>query len=538
MAKKKTTPKTIVPHKKDKTLFDDEFKSVDGFNLAEFSFSPLTYQSEDLAYQERYFEWDQVLGGVNKQCYFKLSYGATPPNAQTDDYLLILLYLLQKKGEGVSLKTSFYEIFKLTQSPHKPSKRNIQTIVRHLDALMDMKIETNFIYNRETKSWNKGIKTRVISSYQYKEKDHQRIIKRENSEGKVVNIMEQIHELDRIIFDPTFYEHYIKDQMPFDLKTYFSLENPTPKRLYRFANKYVSQFSSGSFSVDLTHFCITRMGMKQEYVESFKYTSKLVAKLRKPIKRVNETVEEFSIAMQKDKQSPSGYRITFSRNGEESMTLFSKEDLSTISSFTSRENKACKDLIKCGIYPNPARKLVVDLRKQLGRKAVPYINYVIKTFSRRKWNVSDKDRGGVLHKVFTEAWYRPPFEEWYSRERKTEEAEEVKRYGALQKLALAEKNDGKKTPLSEVRKKEPTLAFTKEFSLESFKKEHAGIYEEIVAVETKKTSDFIEQFGKDILGKKSKKSLVEERTLFYCKQCYDKWNKGEKDFLPQILKDS
>lgn len=520
----------LIPLKKEKpTLEKQSIKSIDGFNLAEFSLSPLTYQTRDLANKEISFEWEQNIGGDKyKKCHFTLTYGSIPPNADTEDYLLVLLHLAQLKGTTKRLETSFYEIMKTKGIDYKPGKQQINAIVRHLDALMDLKIDTNFIYDRETKKWNKGIKTRVISSFGYKTKEYSRtrLIHSKDSLTPQKS-KEDIQELEYIIFDETFYKLFVEDSIEFDLATYFSLENPTPKRLYRFGNKYVNNL--GTFGLDLVHFCITRLGMKRTYVEGFTYISKLSNKLKPHIKRVNETVEDLEISIIKDKNTPSGYKIIFDKSEQLQLPM-------NLNSFTKAEKKLYKTLVDNGIYPTPAKKLITKLRTHLGRKSVDYIPFVIKRFKaylkRTTLNVAENKHGAILLKAFENSWYFPEFMEWHSKKRKKEEQEEIARYGNLFEQTI--QNIPNKTPTSTSNK---IGLFGQKFNIKSFKRDHKEIFDKIYASQEKTVQEAVEAQGIDFVTHQNRitvEQVVMKKVKFFCEQCFDEWKKGNKDYFPPL----
>lgn len=526
---KENRRKNIPANKPLPSLDKKKITSIDGFNLAEFSLSPLTYQTKDLAHREISYEWEQNINGRKKKCYFKLSYGGVPPNADTEDYLLILLYLAKLKGKPLSAKTSFHEIMKTKGVGYKPNQQYIKSIIRHLDALMDLKIETNFIYNRETGRWNRGVKTRVISSYEYKTKEQQRTryIQKIGNEESVKSI-EDVHELERVNFDPLFYKYFIQDSISFDLVTYFFLENPTPKRLYRFGNKYAQNF--GSFGLDLVHFCITRLGMKQSYVEGFKYISRLSSKLKPHINRVNETVEGLEIMIEKDKSQPSGYKIKFKETEQLKIPF-------TIEGFTKLEKKCYNTLTKNGIYPAPARQLITNLRIQLGRKSTLYIGYVLKMFKqyeRKGLKVNSNQRGGVLLTAFDGEWYLPAFVEWDNKRNNAEKQEEIKRYGKEVLGTLFELN---KTNEEEKNIKEKQINPSSAFDLESFKKIYNEVYQEIFDLQQNVSLKAKEIFGETVLtggGKYTYEEGVLRRVEFYCKQCFDEFQSGNLAFFPKM----
>lgn len=520
----------LIPLKKEKpTLEKQSIKSIDGFNLAEFSLSPLTYQTKDLANKEITFKWEGNIGGDKyKEFEFTLTYGSIPPNADTEDYLLLLLHLAQLKGTPISLKTNFHEIMKTKGIDYKPSKQQTNAIIRHLKALSTLRIKTNFIYDRETKKWNKGIDTGVISSYEYitKEYNRTRLINTKDSSIPRESL-EDIHELGTINFDPLFYKYFVEDAIEFDLATYFSLENPTPKRLYRFGNKYVNNL--GTFGLDLVHFCITRLGMKRSYVEGFSYISKLSNKLKPHVKRVNETVENIEVSIIKDKNTPSGYKIIFDKSEQLQLPM-------NLDSFTNSEKKLYKILIDNGIYPTPAKKLITKLRTHLGRKSVDYIPFVIKKFrayvKRATLKVAENKQGAILLKAFENSWYFPEFMEWYSKKRKKEEQEEIARYGNLFEQTI--QNIPNKTPTSTSNK---IGLFGQKFNIKSFKQDHKEIFDKIYVSQEKTVQEAIEAQGIDFVTHQNRitvEQVVMKKVKFFCEQCFDEWKKGNKDYFPPL----
>lgn len=536
--------KNIVPSKKERPKSKPmSIQSLDGFNLAEFSLSPLTFKTKNLAHKKLSFEWTQNLGAVeNANCYFRLSYGEVPPNASTEDYLLVLLYLAQKKGDPLSLETSFFEIMKTKGATYRPNKKDTESILRHLDALMDIKIETNYLYDREKNSWNRGIKTRVISSYTYKNKQQQRT-RQITRDGERIQSLEEVHELERITFVPEFYNYFVKDNISFDLATYFSLEKPTAKRIYRFGNKNIQQF--GQFEIDFVHFCVTRIGMLQSYVDSFTYVSKLVSKVRPHVNRVNETIDNFRVEIVKDKTKPSGYKVIF----EKVKNVGTSKATETQNSFTTTEKKVYELLLKNGLYASVARNLVLKFRTHFGRKAIDYVGFVLKefkNFEKKGLQVKLEKRGGVLQKAFEDEWYFPHFMEWSSKKEAKEAKEEAKRYGDPSGLNLF--SMGLKMPLNEVSKQNIKSENVKKqilkpirFSFQRFKQDYPEVYQRILVSQTQATEKMKASLGeawKLILtsnGKHSVEQGILNRVEVYCKNCFTEFQKNNLNYYPPNL---
>ncbi len=509
--------------------------SVVGYNLSEFSLSPLGQRTQHLANGIVRHEWTQKLdGGGERLCFFEKSYGSVAPNSDTEDVLLILNHLANQSDDPLSVKTSIYEILKLQGNKHRPNRQQIQQVVRHLDALYGMSLRTNFVYNREKKNWE-TVRTRVLAAYAYKDeagrvrKRRVRIKRGEGDHEQVEIIVEQrVKELSEVNFTPIFYRCFIKDSVPIDLGVYFGLGLPTSKRIYRFGNKYIQIF--GHHSLDLQLFCVSRIGMSPDYIEKYK-PSILASKIRPHAKRVTES-GKMVVMVEKTNSMPSGYKITFDR------PTLQLPLPSLASSYTKAEEKAHRLLVDNGIYPNVATALVVKCRNVIGKDAPRYIDFVVRRF-KRDWVKSGKLKvpvhktPGVLKSFFDNNWYYPYFIEWSAEAEKRERREEAARYahqGLTDVSSLLSQ-----TPHQSVAAQTPTpvLGQTHLFSLDRFKVDYPEPYQRIYeAVDQRYQVEGIE--GLDIsdlqLAGIKKRAIV-----FYCEQCFKEFEKGKTDYFPPSL---
>ena len=210
-----------------------------------------------------------------------------------------------------------------------------------------------------------------------------------------------IKELADIHFSKAFIRHFVEDAVPLDLATYFQLEWPTAKTLYRIANRYVQ--ADGSRTFDLKRFCLGKLGMSRGFVEHSPYISKLAGHLRRHVQRVNETADSVRVAIEKDRAMPSGYRIALDGPARKVSSS------SPTAGFTERERQAFKALRGYGVYPNTAASIVQRCRRVLDREAADYIAFVIQRFETKYLETGTirapkSKQGGVLAHTIRHTW--------------------------------------------------------------------------------------------------------------------------------------
>lgn len=392
-------------------------EGVDGYNLAEFPIMPLKYQATQCP-ESVHYEWEHKASDGNiRQCYLKVEYGSVKPNTSTDDTLLVICNLLNQQKAGASLQASCYQILKAKFPKEHPDQKRIKALIRDLEALMNLKIETNAIYNRKEKTWE-VMRGRIVSSYVYQLKTKNGTpverIRTFKKNGENVQSIEHIKELKRINLDPEFYQQFIKDSLPIDLRIYFALETPIAKRLYRIANKYTYYFKS--HSEDLVQFCINKLGQNKKTILNMKYTSKLATKIRQYISRVNNFTDGVQLLVEKSK-TESGYKITF-KNTEVKTPVSD-----VIKGFSFSEKEAYKQLCKEGVYPNAAVTLMKGARKHFGKETVEFIHFSINLFHafvkrQKSLNISENKKGGILYKMMCKPDVLSQFREYIAEKKK------------------------------------------------------------------------------------------------------------------------
>jgi len=501
--------------------------TVVGYNLSEFSLSPLGRKTSHLASRRERYEWITALDdGTERECFFEKSYGDPAPNAYTEDVLLVLTHLAHNSTNPLSFRTSFYEIFKLQGGNYRPGDSQTRQATRHLDALCGMWIRTNFVYDLEDEEWV-SVRTGVLAGYTYKDekgKVRKRRVKTKRGEDdeEFVEVVQQerVFELKKVSFAPDFYEHFVRDTVPIDLATYFALEKPTAKRIYRFGNKYIQTL--GHHSLDLQVFCVSRIGMSYEYVAA-KRPSYLAAKIRPYTNRVNET-GKIIVEVEKS-NTPSGYKITFDR------PVVQIPLISTGTSYTDAEHKAYQLLVKHGIYTNVARGIVAKYRNMLGREGARYIRFTVRQFQRDlvdsgKLKVPASGRPGVLKKAFDKNWYYSDFYEWQAKEEKRAWRDEHAKYPLIHVHQPS-------TPSAEppVHPVGEVLVNTRAFSLDQFKEGYPDVYQRVVDVVTQRYDEFAEYGLPEARLEEMKRGSIE----VHCKKCLEEFEEGNRDYFPPLL---
>lgn len=545
-----STSKARPPQEAEKSVTKPaSMPSIDGYNLTEFPIFPLVYQTDHLTNTKESFRWIvETPEGEERECWFHRKYGDIAPNGDTVDYLLLLIHLLQTSDDPLTLNTNFHEIITLKpfRKGYKPSRQYKEAVIRHLDALQELNIHTNAVFNRKRESWE-VVKTNVLN-YKYEDQTGRvrtRKIRRRLDDDTgfvVIESHEEISELSDIHFSRWFIEHFVDDHVFLDLAVYFSLEYPTSKGIFRIGNRHVQ--SDGGLRDDLMHFCGYKLGMSRKRLRSL-YPSQIKSRLRSHVERVNETVESMRVVLQKTPSQPSGYEIIFDKPSSQ-VSFFP-----TLESFTERERKAHNLLRSYGVFPNASASLVRHYRKRLGREAPDYIQFVVKRF-REKYIKTGQLRtpqekwGGVLHNFFKCDLYFAEYADWAQQRKTRRRRDDQSMYDKENPIQQLAAQIGSATGLSSnplpMSDQSPVpdpdvLASKHVFSRQRFEQEHPELYQRIVKATTARydqaKTDFPAGLISDVQLEKQKQEAIE----FYCKQCFNEFKKGNTDYFPPILAD-
>jgi len=222
----------------------NDFKSFDDVNLAEFPIAPLVKSTQDLKGKTDTVSFKMKVKNkkgekVEKQFFYSREYGDIVPNNDTEDILLLLIYMLQFSEDKYTIHTSATNLLKLKGISVRPNQKQLQSVIRHLEALRQIRIETNFNFDLKNKRWRKAISS-VIAGYSFTTIGEQTEVLNSKDEKEFQRQLGNIQRLDSISFAPEFINHFFDNPYRLDLNTYFSLQDPIPKRIYRYANKYLT----------------------------------------------------------------------------------------------------------------------------------------------------------------------------------------------------------------------------------------------------------------------------------------------------------
>jgi len=501
--------------------------SLDGFNLAAFPLFPLKYQTQHLANTDETFFWTVKAEGGNRDCFFHRFYGEVAPNADTVDYLLLLLHLLRTSDHPEIIHPNFHELITLRplRKGYKPNQQYKEAVIRHLDALQGLNIHTNAIYDLKTKKW-KQVRTNVLN-YEY-EDDTGRVRKRKLTkslpDGTTVTYLntEHISELADIHFSRWFLDRFFNDTVFLDLGVYFALEDPTPKGMFRFGNRTVQTL--GEYQCDARHFFWNILGMSSVYITTPDHPKfrKVISAARQYATRINETEGSgVRLLFERAKTCPSGYKFIVDKPQKVQASLFP-----SLESFTERERKSYALLRSYSVYPNTAASLVRHYRRRLGREAADYIQYVVRYFRDKymktgRLTTPQHKWGGVLSNFFKSDVLFPQYADWTQAKR------------AKQRKLDHSLYDGRVKDLFGGTPSEPK----ENLFLEGFAKQFPDVYRRIVATVNTKYDQLISELPSGAMTPYEMKTRKNRSIEDYCRMCVLNFDKGKKDYYPPILAD-
>ncbi len=504
----------VFPASAEPQVRQDDEASMTGFNLSEFSLAPLSLKTR--RERTRLFEWNYKA----QQFFFEVSYGDPAPNAYTDDVLLVLSSLMYRSKKPLFTRASIYEILRIQGVRHKPSKQQIDQVVRHLDALCGTTIRTNFVYDREEKRWH-SVRTVVLAGYTYKdERGKLRRWRVQNPDGAAVEIVreQRVFELKDFSFAPHFIRYFLRDPVPIDLGAYFALAQPTPKRIFRYGNKYVQ--TVGHHALDLHLFCLSRVGMSTAYVLE-RRVSDLASRMRAYANRVND-IGGMLVRIEQS-GTASGYKISFARAAPQ-ISLFTGEH----ASYSKAEREAFKCLRGGGVWPNVARSLVLRCREAYGTDGGRYIVFAARQFRKvvddGALRAPPDKRGGVLAEAVKHDWYYPAFYEWKTRQETSQRKQEERRYEQSAPPSAGQ-------PAAPWGGAERGGGTGEAFDLDAFARDHASLYGRLVDAVTPHYRPSPEA----PVSQEHLDTMKASAIRHYAIQCLKEIRAGNTDFFPRNL---
>jgi hypothetical protein len=394
-----------------KVMMYNPVKGLDSMNLSEFAIAPIARDTSKLP-TERKFEWyapDE--NGKMRRCFCKIKYGLKVPNYKTEEVLMALCFLLLKQkdagGNGYVLDTSHTNIYRYLNfdASRKPSAKDYKMISDHLDALMDTKIELQYI--TPDGKFKRLVKSTIVQRISFIDEVSDRDYKKKNAvTNKIETVSKAPKQLESVQFSDSFIDLFMNEVTFFDYYQYLWLQRPIPKRLYRIMNNHKEY---GTFDNELKRFCEMQLGMTGASLNNHR---DLARRIRKETRIVNSLGDgEFSVVRRKG-SLPSGYSIIYSNQPR----LFSLSDHQEF--WTREEHEAFQMLRSYNLTEAQSANFIRQYRSVFGYKSPDYITYTISRLT--KWidtEVGDQLRVprnklcALLINVFKEGWYYKDFNE-------------------------------------------------------------------------------------------------------------------------------
>ena len=411
------------------------YKSVKGFdsmNLAEFAIAPIARDTSSLP-QERYFEWYAPdAKGKMRKCSCKFKYGLKIPNYKTEEVLMALCFLLLRQresgGDGYTLDTSHMNIYRYLNfdTSRKPSSKDFKMISDNLDALMDTKIELQYV--TPDGKFQRLVKSTIVQKITFIGDVDERTYKVKNKATKIEETVTKApKQLESVLFSDSFIDLFMNEATFFDYYQYLWLQKPIPKRLYRIANSHKEY---GTFDSELKKFCEMQLGMTGKSLDNHR---DLARRIKKEARIVNSLGEgEYSVVRKKTSH-PSGYAIIYSNQPR----LFNLPDYQAF--WTPEEQEAFQLLRSYNLTEPQSTNFIRIYRSYFGYKSPDYIRYTVSRFT--EWidtevgsqlRIPRNKLCALLINVFKEGWYYKDFYkttefEPYSREEQLERISSVAR---------------------------------------------------------------------------------------------------------------
>lgn len=269
----------------------------DEMNLIELPFSLLTKkQPKDIKTIER--NWLGKGEDGKERKFYKIITGSDKwglPTFIGEEVYLACMELSYRQGfKSRKVHATQYELLKIMGWPLNDG-RSYERLIRALSQLSGILITTNAFWDNQDKEYKKrGFG--IIGGFAFSEKEKRR------KRGKYHQLS---LPLGHFYWDDTFYNESLKkgNIKTLDTVLYFSLNHPTTKRLYRFADKKL--YNQESFELDLFRLAFEKM----EMIGNYKYPSEIIRKLTPAITELKEkSIVDITF---KKSHTESGHKVCF-----------------------------------------------------------------------------------------------------------------------------------------------------------------------------------------------------------------------------------
>ncbi len=392
---------------KKKSMSYNLVKGFDSENLSSFAIAPIARSTKDVP-KERHFEWDAIdTKGIKRKCSCRFQYGLKRPNYKTEEVLVALCFLLLKQrevgGNDYVLDTSHMNIYNYLSfdTSRKPSAKDFKMISDHLDALMDTKIELQYVTSDG--KYKRLVKSTIIQKISYIDEVSDKTYQKKNADGEMEKFRKAPKYLESVEFSNSFIDLFMNEVTFYDYYQYLWLKRPIPKRLYRIANSHKER----TFDSELRRFCEVQLGMTGKSLEN---SRDLARRIKKEAKIVNSLGEGSYSVVRKKESKPSGYSLIYSNTPR----LFSFSEQKEF--WTKEEHEAFQALRSYNVTENQGATLINRFRGYFGFRSPDYIKYTILRFTNwinneigSQLKIPKQKLCALLLIVFKEGWYYKDF---------------------------------------------------------------------------------------------------------------------------------
>lgn len=478
--------------KEKKQMAYESAKGLDSVNLAEFAIAPVARSTKDVP-QERYFEWYAPdAKGKMRKCSVRFKYGLRVPNYKTEEVLMALCFLLLKQqqtgGDKYKVNTSQLNIYHYLSfdSSRIPGAEDFKMIYDHLEALMDTKIELQYV--TPDGKYRRLVKSNLVQDVTFISDVNEQTYNTKNQKtGKLERVSKAPRQLESVSFAKTFIDVFMNEATFFDYYQYLWLQRPIPKRMYRIANNHKEY---GTFDAELRHFCEVQLGMTGKSLDNYR---DLARRIRKESRIVNSIGEgEYSVVRKKTSM-PSGYSVVYSQQPR----LFSLD--SSMEFWTQDEHGAFQLLRSYNLTEPQASNMIKQYRSYFGYNSPKYITYTISRF--QQWidteagelRVPKNKLCALLINVFKEGWY---YKDFY-------QSDKIEPYSREQQLTL----------ISSIAQEKTSYGTDVAFSLPDFEKNYPKQYNTL----KKQIGEELQNIGVES-NEQMFQTILKNRCYFYIKQ--------------------
>jgi plasmid replication initiation protein len=305
------------------------------------------------------------------------------PTFQGEELLIAALELTFRQApDDRMVHTTKYELMQLMQWPNTGQYR--QTLLNTFGQVVGTTIATNHFWDKERQRYAE-VSFHIIDEYRFYEDER----KRSRKDGQLTL------PLSYFTWGKTFWQSlqagYVKK---LDTATYFSLNSPLARRLFRYADKHMR---NGGLEIDLFTLATAKLVMSGNY----RYPSKIIEKLQPAIDELNDRGLA-DIQIIKSKTTDSGYKMAIQRSVGRSSALEQRGAGSIPKGVGEKSSVMAQALVERGITSGAVARLVDKFPHRI-EKQVEIFDWIKE---HQPATISDNP-AGFLRRMIEKDWSAP-----------------------------------------------------------------------------------------------------------------------------------